>query len=190
MSLRVAVAVFAVVALAAGWLAVGRRAASGAIALSSSANVDLRRYMGTWYVIANIPYFAENGNVAARDVYRLDGDGNVATTYVYRKAFDAPEKSLASLGVVQPASDNHYWIVRLFWLIRADYLILEVAPDYSWALVGQPSRKLGWILARDAALDDAAYATLLAKFGDHGYAADRFRRVPQSPAQLGKPGFQ
>jgi len=187
---RVTVALFAAAALAATWFAVGRRASPGAVALSSSANVDLQRYMGTWYVIANIPYFAENGNVAARDIYRLDGDGNVATTYVYRKAFDAAEKSLGSLGVVQPGTGGNFWIVRLFWLVRADYLILEVAPDYSWALVGQPSRKLGWMLARDAAMDDAAYATLLAKFAGHGYAAERFRRVPQFRDQVGKPGFQ
>jgi apolipoprotein D and lipocalin family protein len=162
----------------------------GAAPLRSGTHVDLERYMGTWHVIANVPYFAENGKVATRDEYRLDADGNVATTYVYRKAFGQPEKTLDSLGIVQPGSNNAYWIVRLFWLIRADYLVLEVAADYSWALVGQPSGKLGWVLARDAAMDDAQYASLLEKFRGHGYAPERFRRVPQFPDQAGKPGFQ
>lgn len=146
--------------------------------------------MGVWHVIANIPYFAENGKVASRDVYRLDADGNVDTTYVYRKSFDAPEKSLGSLGVVQPGSGNAYWSVRFLRIIRADYLIVEVAPDYSWALVGQPSRKLGWVLARDPDMDEPLYASLLAKFEGFGYDAKRFKRVPQFREQLGKPGFQ
>ena len=158
--------------------------------LTTSMKVDLPRYMGAWHVIANIPYFAERGNVATRDVYSLDRDGNVATTYVYRKSFDSDDKTMDSLGVIQPGTDNAFWIVRFFWIVRADYLILDVAPDYSWALVGQRSRKLGWVLARDAAMDDATYAELLAKFGGHGYDTTKFMRVPQLKEQLGKPGFQ
>lgn len=151
--------------------------------LTSSANVDLARYMGAWYVIGNVPYFAERGKVATRDVYQLDADGNVDTTYVYRKAFDAPEKSMASLGVVQPGTHNTRWVVRFWWLIRADYLILEVAPDYSWALIGQPNRKLGWVLARDPAMDDTLYSLLLEKFRGYGYDAGRFVRVAQFAEQ-------
>ncbi len=158
--------------------------------LTTQAKIDLPRYMGAWHVIANIPYFGEKGDVASRDVYTLDKDGRVQTTYFYRKAFDAPEKSLDSVGIVQPGSDNARWIVRFFWLFRADYLILEVAPDYSWVLVGQPSRKLGWVLARDAAMSDDQYATLLQKFAGYGYDTRKFARIPQFAEQLGKPGFQ
>ncbi|HET8941727.1 MAG TPA: lipocalin family protein [Rudaea sp.] len=158
--------------------------------LSPMLKIDLPRYMGTWHVIANIPYFAERGNVASRDVYALDDHGNVATTYFYRTSFDAPEKTAHSLGIVQPGTHNAAWKVRVFWLFRADYLILDIAPDYSWVLVGQPDRKLGWLLARDAAMDDTLYTTLLGKFHGFGYAIDRFKRVPQSAEQMGKPGFQ
>ena len=33
--------------------------------------IDLARYMGDWYVIANIPYFAERNKVATLDRYAL-----------------------------------------------------------------------------------------------------------------------
>ena len=158
--------------------------------LTSSAKIDLQRYMGAWHVIANVPYFAENGKIATRDVYTLNADGEVETTYVYRKAFGEPEKTASSLGIVQPNTDNRYWVIRFFWLFHADYLILETAPDYSWALIGQPSRKLGWVFARDAAMDDKTYAALLEKFRGYGYEPDRFKRVPQFAEQVGKPGFQ
>jgi apolipoprotein D and lipocalin family protein len=149
--------------------------------------VDLARYMGAWHVIANVPYFAERGKVATRDVYKLDADGNVDTTYVYRKSFDESEKTMGSLGVVQPGSNNARWVVRVGWLIRADYLILEVAPDYSWALVGQPNRNLGWVLARDPVMDDTLYSLLIEKFRGYGYEANRFARVAQLPERRERP---
>jgi len=158
--------------------------------LTTNANVDLARYMGAWHVIGNVPYFAERGKVATRDIYKLDADGNVDTTYVYRKSFDAPEKTMGSLGVVQPGSNNARWVVSVWWLIRADYLILEVAPDYSWALVGQPNRKLGWVLARDPAMDDTLYSLLIEKFRGYGYEAGRFARVAQLQEQRERAGFQ
>jgi apolipoprotein D and lipocalin family protein len=159
-------------------------------ALTTNVKIDLQRYMGAWYVIANIPYFAERGKVASRDVYKLDADGNVDTTFVYRKSFDGPEKTMGSLGVVQQGTNNAYWIVRFLWVVHADYLILDIAPDYSWVLVGQQSRKLGWVLARDPAMDDALYTTLLGKFRGFGYDPEKFMRVPQFKEQIGKPGFQ
>jgi apolipoprotein D and lipocalin family protein len=177
------------------WFAVGAilyacDGGSTGMELTTTAKVDLKRYMGAWHVIANVPYFAEKGKVATRDVYTLDADGNVDTTYFYRKSFDGPEKTIGSLGLVQPNSDNAFWRVRFLGLFRADYLILEVAPDYSWALVGQRSRKLGWVLARDAAMDDATYASLIEKFRGFGYDTSKFLRVPQFKDQAGKTGFQ
>ena len=158
--------------------------------LTTNATVDLKRYQGAWSVIANIPYFAEKGKVATRDVYKLNDDGNMDTTYVYRKSFDGPEKTMGSVGVVQPNTNNAFWRVRFFGLFHADYLVLEVDPDYSWALIGQRDRKLGWILARDPAMDDATYAKLLDKFRGFGYDPTKFARVPQFKEQAGKPGFQ
>jgi apolipoprotein D and lipocalin family protein len=158
--------------------------------LTTTAKVDLKRYMGAWNVIANVPYFAEKGKVATRDVYTLTADGNVDTTSFYRKSFDAAEKTIGSLGIVQPNSNGAFWRVRSLGLFHDDYLILDVSPDYSWALVGQRSRKLGWVLARDPAMDDVTYASLLEKFRNVGYDTTRFLRVPQFQEQTGQPGFQ
>ena len=56
--------------------------------LTTNAVVDLDRYMGRWWVIANIPYFAENGKVATADIYALRPDGRIGNVYAYRKAFE------------------------------------------------------------------------------------------------------
>ena len=55
------------------------------------AKVDLERYMGEWYVIANIPTSYEKGAYNALESYRLNPDGTMATTFTCRTGgFDGP----------------------------------------------------------------------------------------------------
>ena len=42
--------------------------------------VDLERFMGDWYVIANIPTFLEKGAHNAVENYALNDDGTIATS--------------------------------------------------------------------------------------------------------------
>lgn len=159
--------------------------------LTSSASIDLDRYMGAWHVIGRINYIGERGDVASEDVYSLNKDGDIDTVYRYRKSFDADDevKTLESTGLVQPDTSNAFWRIRFFGFLKADYLILEVADDYSWALIGQPSRKLGWIFGREAVMPDPLYSTLIEKMGGYGYDTSRILRVAQVQEQVGKPGF-
>jgi apolipoprotein D and lipocalin family protein len=140
--------------------------------------------MGRWWVIAHTPYFAEKGKVAAADIYTLRPDGKIDNVYAYRKRFGGKEKQMHALATVVPGTGNSQWKIAFFGgLVRADYLVLEVAPDYSWALIGQPSRKLAWVFARQPNMGDAELARLLAKFPAYGYDPARLQRVPQQPAQ-------
>jgi len=75
-------------------------------------------------------------------------------------------------------------------MLNADYEILEVAPDYSWVLIGHPKREMGWLMARDARMDDARYDELLKKFENYNYTISAFKRIPQFKEQVGKPGYQ
>ncbi|ODS62669.1 MAG: hypothetical protein ABS41_09200 [Arenimonas sp. SCN 70-307] len=159
--------------------------------LRTEASVDLERYMGRWWVIANVPYFAERGKVATADVYALREDGRIANTYVYRKAFDKPEKSMNGVATVVPGTNNAQWRIAFYGgLVKADLLVMEVAPDYSWALIGHPKRKLAWIFAREQTMDEALYQRLRARFADWGYDPETISKVPQLAEQAGQPGFQ
>jgi apolipoprotein D and lipocalin family protein len=152
--------------------------------LRSTVQLDLPRYMGRWWVIAHTPYFAEKGKVATADIYTLRADGKIDNVYVYRKRFGGKEKQMHAVATVVPGTGNNQWkIAFLGGLVRADYLVLEVAPDYSWALIGQPSRKLAWVFAREPLMDDAPLTRLLAKFPAYGYDPARLQRVPQQPDQ-------
>jgi apolipoprotein D and lipocalin family protein len=149
--------------------------------LRTVAHVDLPRYMGDWRVIANIPYFAEKGCVDSIEGYALRPDGRITNTFTYRKkSFAAPQKKLTALAWVHDRRTNAEWRIRFFGIITVDYLILDLDPDYRWTVVGHPSRKYGWIMAREKTLPEKTYQAILARLAQQGYDPAKFERVPQA----------
>ncbi|HYQ92355.1 MAG TPA: lipocalin family protein, partial [Candidatus Competibacteraceae bacterium] len=64
--------------------------------------VDLERFMGDWYVIANIPTFLERGAHNAVESYRLNEDGSIATRFTFRDGrFDGDVKQYQPTGFVK-----------------------------------------------------------------------------------------
>lgn len=154
-------------------------------------SVDLDRYLGQWYVISNIPYFGERGNVAGRAIYRARDDGRMDDIYLYRKGnFDAPEKRLEGVAWVVDSDSNAQWKVRFYWPLSFGYYIVGLDSAYQWSMVGHPSRNYAWIMAREPRMDEALYQELLARFENLGFDASRLQKVPQFPEQVGAPGFQ
>ena len=170
--------------------AVGCTSMNNSNASETATPIDLQRYMGRWYVISNIPYFPERGKVATYDEYVMRKDGRIDNIFGFKKTFDKKEKQWKALATETPNTGNRKWIIKFFGLLKADYEILEVAPDYSWVLIGHPKREMGWIMARDAKMSDEQYATLIKKFENYQYKISDFKRIPQFVEQAGKPGFQ
>ena len=146
-------------------------------------HVELPRYMGDWYVISNIPYFAENGCFDSIESYALRPDGDIDNWFTCRKkSFDAPlERKATALATVKDKTSNAVWSVRFFKVISVKYLILDLDPNYQWAVIGHPSRKYGWVLARAKTLDAATYKAILGRLADQGYDTSKFQMVPQRP---------
>lgn len=157
--------------------------------VAGAAPIDLQRFMGPWHVIARVPYFAENGDVASRDEYTLTGPGKIGVRYVYREGFGEPEKQFESRATVKPDSGDRDWTTWFFGVIPTKFRILEVAPDYSWALIGYPGRDLAWVFARQPQIDEALYQDLLRRMAGHGVDTAKLVRVPQVPEQEGQPGY-
>jgi apolipoprotein D and lipocalin family protein len=151
--------------------------------------VDLPRYMGQWYVIAHVPYFAERGHVASSDTYTLREDGEISVRYAYREGFSEPVQTLDSRATVRPGTGNRQWTTWFFRVVPTRYRILEVADDYSWTLIDYPGRDLAWIFARAPVMDAALYRELETRLRTHGVNTDRLRRVPQVREQVGRLGF-
>ncbi|HEY5761790.1 MAG TPA: lipocalin family protein [Rhodocyclaceae bacterium] len=113
--------------------------------------VDLQRYAGVWHEIARLPMPFQKqcvGDTTAE--YRLRDDGAVAVLNRCRTAsgFDQAEGK----ATVVEGSQNARLKVSFFWPFRADYWIIGLDADYRWAVVGDPSRKYLWVLARSPQL--------------------------------------
>jgi lipocalin/uncharacterized protein YbjT (DUF2867 family)/ligand-binding SRPBCC domain-containing protein len=153
--------------------------------------VDLDRYAGDWFEIARFPNRFQRqcvGDVRAAYARRPDARLDVVNrcrvaegeTEARGVARIVDERSFAKLKVrFAPA-----W---LSWLpmVWGDYWIIGLAPDYSWAVVGDPGRDYLWILARAPHLDDDSMAAARAVARDNGFDVDRL--IPTSQAAAARP---
>jgi apolipoprotein D and lipocalin family protein len=149
--------------------------------ITAVAHVDLPRYMGAWYVIANIPTFPERNAYDAVESYELRADGRIQTTFHYRnKSFEAPLKTMKPIGSVVPGTDNAVWGMQFVWPIKAEYIIAYLDADYRQTIVARNKRDYVWIMARTPSLSDQDYAAALERVRALGYDVAKLRRVPQS----------
>ncbi len=142
--------------------------------------VDLQRFMGDWYVIANIPTFVEKGAYNAVESYRLDDDGTIATTFTFRKnAFDGPKKEYHPRGFVRNKETNAEWGMQFIWPIKGDYRIIYLAEDYSVTIIGRNKRDYVWLMARSPQINPDEYRKAVEFIEAAGYDISELQRVPQ-----------
>ena len=141
--------------------------------------VDLERFMGDWYVIANIPTSIEKGAHNAVETYRLDEDGSIDTTFKFRDgSFSGEAKTYNPRGFVQDES-NAVWGMQFIWPIKADYRIIYLDEDYSITVIGRNKRDYVWIMAREPAVSPREYSKLVSMLEAVGYDTGEIQMVPQ-----------
>ncbi|MGB5292324.1 MAG: lipocalin family protein [Lysobacterales bacterium] len=147
--------------------------------LQTVEDVDIERFMGDWYVIANIPTSIEKGAHNAIETYRLDDDGTIATTFTFNDgSFDGELKTYNPRGFVSEES-NAIWGMQFIWPIKADYRIFYLDEDYSVTVIGRNKRDYVWIMAREPAIGIAEYSGILDRLEVAGYDVSAIQRVPQ-----------
>jgi apolipoprotein D and lipocalin family protein len=149
------------------------------------AYLDLQRYMGGWFVIANIPYFAEKDCFDSVEGYALRPDGRIDNKFACReKSFDAPmQPQLKTVATVYDRTSNAEWRVPLFNVIRVKYFVIDLDSEYRWAVIGHPSRRYGWVISRTPSLPDDIYAGILQRLRGQGYDPTKFVKVPQGSVE-------
>ena len=148
--------------------------------LATVARVDLPRFMGDWYVIANIPTFIERGAHNAVESYALEPDGTIATTFSFRAdSFDGKRKQYRPRGFILDHESNALWGMRFIWPIKADYRITWLNDDYTQTVIGRQQRDYVWIMARTPEIPAADYERLLGQVAQQGYDIAKVQRVPQ-----------
>lgn len=155
--------------------------------ISTASQVDLKRFMGPWYVIASIPTFMEKKAFGAIESYALNPDGTVATTFTFHKgSFDGPLKTMKPTGFVRDKS-NATWAMQFVWPLKAEYLIAYVDPEYSETIIARNKRDYVWVMARTPELAPERYQHLRDIVGQLGYDLSRLKKVPQRAADRTTP---
>ncbi|MBL0028882.1 MAG: lipocalin family protein [Rhodanobacteraceae bacterium] len=155
------------------------RGERGRAPLEAAVDIDLPRFMGTWHVIANVPYFFENGKVATRDEYRLRGDGRIDNDFVFKKRFGEEDRRWRGVSRVIPGSGGARWKVQFVWPFSSELAVVHVDDDYQGAALTTPNRKLAWVFGREPTMDAERYQALVAKLAAQGVDVAALRTVPQ-----------
>ena len=148
--------------------------------LTTVQNLDLGRYAGLWYEIARYPNRFERNCVAVTAEYTPRDDGTIGVRNSCRKeSFDGRLEVAEGSARVEGPGQLSVNFVRFLPFIRGDYYVLDVAADYSLAVVGTPDRNYGWVLARASHISDADWQHAQEVLTRNGYRLDALERVPQ-----------
>jgi apolipoprotein D and lipocalin family protein len=143
-------------------------------------HVDLQRFMGDWYVIANIPTWVEKGAHNAVESYELAPDGRIKTTFTFRQGgFDGKPKKYEPTGFVEDTDSNAVWGMQFVWPFKGDYRIVYLNEDYSQTVVGRNKRDYVWIMARTPAIPEEDFDRIVQLLEEQGYDTTKLERVPQ-----------
>ena len=132
--------------------------------------VNLNRYAGTWYEIASFPQRFQKGCVASMATYSLREDGKISVLNQCRdKTLDGKLRSAKGTAWVVDKNTNAKLKVRFFWPFSGDYWIVDLGPEYEYAVVGHPKRTYLWILGRKPHMDQATWDGILQRLKTQGY---------------------
>lgn len=150
--------------------------------LPTQPDVDLKKYVGSWYEQARLPNRFQKdcaGDVQAN--YVLNSDSTISVTNQCRKgdgSIDVAEGEGRLAKAFDPR-DPAKLEVRFApkwtsWLpvVWGDYWIMKLEGDYRYSLVGTPDRKYLWVLSRDKRADKTTVAQLLDYSRTQGFDTD------------------
>ena len=155
-------------------------AADDRIPLATVERVDLQKYLGKWYEIASYPAWFQKGCTASTAEYSLLPDGRIRVVNSCRKeSLDGPLKKSRGKAEVVDTTTNAKLKVWFFWPFKGNYWIIDLDPEYRWAVVGEPKRKYLWILSRTPTMDPATYEEILSRLTAKHYDPDRLQKTEQ-----------
>ena len=142
-------------------------------------SVDLSRYAGRWYEIARLPNsFQKKCAGAVTADYTMREDGKLEVLNQCRKPSGEYAKAKGEAKIVDKKT-NAKLKVTFFWPFYGDYWILDLGPNYEYAVVGEPDRKYLWILSRSPRMDEALFQQLLDKMEAKGFNTETMIRTSQ-----------
>lgn len=142
------------------------------IRITTVKELDLERYLGTWYEIARFDHSFERGLEGVTATYSFRPDGLIRVVNQGFKNSPNGEKSVA-VGKAKTTSEPGKLKVSFFLFFYADYNILELDEEYQWVLIGSSSDRYLWILSRTPELQKDTLQIILEKAAQRGYETSK-----------------
>ena len=139
------------------------------------AALDLSRYLGEWYEIARFDHSFERGVEQAKANYTQNADGTIKVVNSGIK----DGKLKTAIGKGKKTDTPGLLRVSFFGPFYADYRVMLIDKDYTYALVGSGSADYLWILSRTPGLPETVKAELLVEARRRGYDTGEFIWVRQ-----------
>jgi apolipoprotein D and lipocalin family protein len=118
--------------------------------------------------------------VGSRATYSLRDDGRISVlNECHDRSFDGGIRSARGRAWVIDKSSNAKLKVSFFWPFSGDYGIIDLGPNYEYAVIGHPKRTYLWILSRKKILEAKVYKEILARLKEKQY--DTTKLIPPPP---------
>jgi apolipoprotein D and lipocalin family protein len=143
-------------------------------------SLDLQRYLGTWYEVASTKPFFQRNCVCVTAKYSKRDDGKVDVVNSCRKrTVTGPLQTVE--GVATPSRDPAKFSVSFgrFSFPITNYWVVDLADDYSYAVVSTPFRRPIWILSRTPEMAPATLESILARLKDAGFPTRAITQTAQ-----------
>ena len=126
--------------------------------------VDLNKYAGKWYEIASFPQRFQKDCHCTTAEYTITGKGHVIVeNRCNRDSINGKQSYIKGKAFVEKNSGNAKLKVQFFWPFTGKYWIIDLATDYSYAVVAHPNRKYLWILCRTPKMPEKTYQEILSR---------------------------
>lgn len=153
--------------------------------LTTVENLDLQRYAGTWYEQARLPMFFQRKcerNTTAH--YAIQANGDIAVTNRCQTRDGKIIKAEGTARVVPGSSAKLEVrfapdVLAFLPFVWADYWVIDLDPQYQWAVVGEPRRKYLWVLSRDKSLQRETLEAIVERAKAKGFRTERLIYTPQ-----------
>lgn len=142
--------------------------------------VDLKKYAGKWYEIASFPQRFQKGcNCTTAEYTPTDKGYVIVENRCNKDSINGKQSYIKGKAFVVENSGNAKLKVQFFWPFRGKYWIIELADDYSYAVVGHPNRKYLWILSRTPSINDTTYQQIISRLKEKGFDVSKIRLTKQ-----------
>jgi apolipoprotein D and lipocalin family protein len=142
--------------------------------------VDLKKYAGKWYEIASFPQRFQKGcNCTTAEYTLTDKDYVIVENRCNRDSINGKPSYIKGKAFVVEKSGNAKLEVQFFWPFKGKYWIIDLADDYSYAVVGHPNRKYLWILSRTSTINDTTYQQIISRIEEKGFDISKIKITRQ-----------